>query len=90
MERAHYWWKVIFNEEEKAQILTPDFLRNRFNDSYHVFERYFDISKHAHPLNRLLYVDTKTFLLDDNLAKVDRMTMANSFEAEFRYWTTNC
>ncbi len=81
MERAHYWWKVIFNEEEKAQILTPDFLRNRFNDSYHVFERYFDISKHAHPLNRLLYVDTKTFLLDDNLAKVDRMTMANSLEA---------
>ena len=37
--------------------------------------------KHADPLNRLLYVDAKTFLLDDNLAKVDRMTMANSLEA---------
>ena len=81
MERAHYWWKVIFNEEEKKQLLKPEFLRNGFNDSYHVFEQYFDLSKHAHPLNRLLYVDTKTFLLDDNLAKVDRMTMANSLEA---------
>ncbi|MCG6535669.1 MAG: asparagine synthase C-terminal domain-containing protein, partial [Syntrophales bacterium LBB04] len=29
----------------------------------------------------LLYVDAKTFLLDDNLTKVDRMTMANSLEA---------
>ncbi len=80
-ERAHYWWKVIFNEEEKKQLLKPDFLRKGFNDSYHVFEQYFDMSKHVHPLNRLLYVDTKTFLLDDNLAKVDRMTMANSLEA---------
>ena len=81
LERAHYWWKVIFNEEEKKQLLRPEFLGNGFNDSFHVFDEYFERSKHAHPLNRLLYVDTKTFLLDDNLAKVDRMTMANSLEA---------
>ena len=42
---------------------------------------YFRKTEHADPLNRLLYVDAKTFLLDDNLAKVDRMTMANSLEA---------
>ena len=81
LERAHYWWKVIFNEEEKRSLLKPDFLRNGFLDSFHVFDEYFERSKHAHPLNRLLYVDAKTFLLDDNLAKVDRMTMANSLEA---------
>jgi asparagine synthase (glutamine-hydrolysing) len=81
LERAHYWWKVIFNEEEKRSLLKPDFLRNGLHDSFHVFDEYFGRSRHAHPLNRLLYVDTKTFLLDDNLAKVDRMTMANSLEA---------
>ena len=81
LERAHYWWKVIFNEEEKNQLLEPEFLKNSLEDSFHVFDQYFQRSKHAHPLNRLLYVDTKTFLLDDNLAKVDRMTMANSLEA---------
>jgi len=49
-------------------------------DSYEVFRPYFDRMKGAHALNQLLYVDTKTFLLDDCLVKVDRMSMANSLE----------
>jgi asparagine synthase (glutamine-hydrolysing) len=32
------------------------------------------------PLNKMLYVDTKTWLPDDLLIKADRMTMANSVE----------
>ena len=32
------------------------------------------------PLNRLLYADTKTWLVDDILIKADKMTMANSLE----------
>jgi asparagine synthase (glutamine-hydrolysing) len=79
--RGHYWWKVVFNEEEKRELLTRDFLDTRLEDSYRVFDRYFRIAENAHPLNRLLYVDARTFLLDDNLPKVDRMTMANSLEA---------
>ncbi len=54
---AHYWWKVIFNEEEKRRLLKPEFLQNGFEDTYRVFDQYFEASKHAHPLNRLLYVD---------------------------------
>lgn len=80
-DRGHYWWKVIFNEEDKKELLTDDFLKTGFNDSYDVFARYFAMVKGAHPLNQLLYVDAKTFLLDDNLVKVDRMTMYNSLEA---------
>lgn len=81
MEQGHYWWKVIFNEEEKQRLLRPEFLSVHPRDSFSVFEHYFHKAQHAHPLNRLLYVDAKTFLLDDNLTKVDRMTMANSLEA---------
>jgi asparagine synthase (glutamine-hydrolysing) len=81
MEQGHYWWKVIFNEEEKQQLLQPEFLDLHPRDSFAVFDRHFRVAQHAHPLNRLLYVDAKTFLLDDNLTKVDRMTMANSLEA---------
>jgi asparagine synthase (glutamine-hydrolysing) len=81
LERGHYWWKVIFNEEDKKDLCKRDWLQMRMRDSFEVFDQYFRKTKHADPLNRLLYVDAKTFLLDDNLAKVDRMTMANSLEA---------
>lgn len=80
-ERGHYWWKVIFNEQDKQKLFTKDFLNQGFQDTFRVFDRHFKRVKNCHPLNQLLYVDAKTFLLDDNLTKVDRMTMANSLEA---------
>jgi asparagine synthase (glutamine-hydrolysing) len=81
LEQGHYWWKVIFNEDEKQRLFSPEFLRMGFRDTFGVFDEHFQRAGHADPLNRLLYVDAKTFLLDDNLTKVDRMTMANSLEA---------
>jgi asparagine synthase (glutamine-hydrolysing) len=81
LEQAHYWWKVIFSEEDKKSLCKPDWLQIGLRDSFEVFDSHFRKTDHADPLNRLLYVDAKTFLLDDNLAKVDRMTMANSLEA---------
>ncbi|MCX5872056.1 MAG: asparagine synthase (glutamine-hydrolyzing) [Deltaproteobacteria bacterium] len=80
-ERGHYWWKVIFNEQDKQKLFTKDFLTQGFEDTFRVFDRHFKRVKNCHPLNQVLYVDAKTFLLDDNLTKVDRMTMANSLEA---------
>lgn len=80
-ERAHYWWKVIFSEEEKSRLCTKELLSKAPRDSFEVFDAYFQTARHAHPLNQLLYVDAKTFLLDDNLTKVDRMTMAHGLEA---------
>jgi asparagine synthase (glutamine-hydrolysing) len=44
------------------------------------FERYYDQAPAADQLSRLLYLDTKTYLTADILAKVDRMSMANSLE----------
>jgi asparagine synthase (glutamine-hydrolysing) len=81
MEQGHYWWKVIFDEEQKQKLCAPDWVKMGLEPGFHAFEGHFHKARRAHPLNRLLYVDTKTFLLDDNLTKVDRMTMANSLEA---------
>lgn len=81
MDRGHYWWKVIFNEAEKQELCSGDFLSRGLRDSFDVFRTYFKTAERADPLNQLLYVDAKTFLLDDNLTKVDRMTMACSLEA---------
>jgi asparagine synthase (glutamine-hydrolysing) len=78
--QGHYWWKVILNESEKEELYTADFMRQVRRDSFEVFAPYFDAVQGAHPLNQLLYVDTNTFLLDDCLVKVDRMSMANSLE----------
>jgi asparagine synthase (glutamine-hydrolysing) len=80
LEAGHYWWKVIFDERQKGELLVPEFTAG-LDDSFHVFDRYFKKCSDWRPLNRLLYVDMKTFLLDDNLVKVDRMTMANGLEA---------
>lgn len=80
-DKGHYWWKVIFSEEEKEKLCTREFLGKGLRESFGAFESHFSVASHAHPLNQLLYVDAKTFLLDDNLTKVDRMTMAHSLEA---------
>jgi asparagine synthase (glutamine-hydrolysing) len=79
-EQGHYWWKVILNEEEKRELYAADLMHQVRRDSYQVFAPYFQAVQGAHPLNQLLYVDTHTFLLDDGLVKVDRMSMANSLE----------
>lgn len=80
-EKGHYWWKVIFNEDDKTRLFTGDFMNHAFDNTFRIFDTYFSKVRKCHPLNQLLYVDAKTFLLDDNLTKVDRMTMANSLEA---------
>ena len=36
-------------------------------------------------VNQMLYVDTKTWLVDDLLIKADKMTMANSIELRVPY-----
>jgi asparagine synthase (glutamine-hydrolysing) len=39
-----------------------------------------DAVRGQHPLDAMLYIDTKTWLPDDLLVKADKMTMANSLE----------
>ena len=66
----------------------------QFTDPFKRFEEYYDHAPAADTLSRLLYLDTKTYLTADILAKVDRMSMATSLEVrvpmldqEFVEWT---
>ena len=44
------------------------------------YQRVWDASRGAHPLDRLLDLNLRTYLLDDLLPKVDRMAMAHGLE----------
>jgi asparagine synthase (glutamine-hydrolysing) len=56
------------------QTATKDF------DAYRQHRIFFDQSKHAAPLNRLLYVDFKTFMPCLNLDTTDKTSMAANLE----------
>jgi asparagine synthase (glutamine-hydrolysing) len=71
---------MYFNAHADA-VLQPDFLRATANDAATRLVRDCCKTAAAQPLlDRLLYIDTKTWLPDDLLIKADRMTMANSVE----------
>jgi asparagine synthase (glutamine-hydrolysing) len=79
---AHFHWKVLFTDEQKDALYSPAFrCATRGSDAgYAVYERLFARVAGEDPLSQLLYVDAKVFLLDDNLTRVDRTSMANSLE----------
>jgi asparagine synthase (glutamine-hydrolysing) len=80
-ERAYFNDVSLFRSEEKARVLSAEF-RSQLNgyDPFDAYARHFDRVRGLDPLNRLLYVDLKTWLVNDILVKVDRMSMANSLE----------
>ena len=80
-ERAYFNDMSLFLEEEKRDLCTPELLSQaRHHDPVAAFARHFDRVRDADPLSRVLYVDFKTWLANDILVKVDRMSMACSLE----------
>ena len=79
--RAHGTWRMYFSEAEKARLLSPG-MRQTLNgyDPLDTVVAWFDKVPTANFLDQCLYVDLKTWLADDILVKVDRMSMASSLE----------
>jgi asparagine synthase (glutamine-hydrolysing) len=69
----------------RAELCTRDFYTNGDDETCKqivadLFARVDRQAARQSTLNRMLYVDTKTWLPDDLLIKADKMTMANSLE----------
>jgi asparagine synthase (glutamine-hydrolysing) len=70
-----------FGDGMRTACYHPDFAaRVRGSDPYAKHRRLYDACESADPLDRAMYVDAKTYMVDDVLTKVDRMSMAVSLE----------
>lgn len=69
----------IFEPDEKRLLLDPGIVKNLHEyDDYWYLRQYWN--KDIDPLNRVQYLDLKTYLPSDILTKVDRASMAVSLE----------
>ncbi len=68
--------------DREYSLFSQEFLSvtSHGSDPLEAYRRYFDEAPASDRLSRLLYLDTKTYLTADVLAKVDRMSMATSLE----------
>ncbi len=78
----HTRWMAFMSDSDKARLYQPDLQANlNGNTVTSLLESHFARATQLSTLAQQQYVDIKTYLADDILTKVDRMSMAASIEA---------
>ena len=72
----------LFENDVRGSLYSPEFANEvRDADPFIGFRLAYDGCGSRDPLDRALYVDVKTYLVDDIMTKVDKMSMAVSLES---------
>ncbi len=80
-ENRYLGFGTYFSDDRKSQLYA-DNLRGEMNDfdAFRYHKQFFENCKNHSPLNRLLYVDFKTFMPALNLDTTDKTSMAANLE----------
>lgn len=78
LERRYRGITTTFTGEQRARLFPASRVKPVHLEDYTA--SLLDKVKGQHPLNRMLYFETRVHLVDDLLVKADKMTMAHSLE----------
>ncbi len=81
VDKSYMGTSNYLTDSLRNQFYSAVFMDSKGDYLKETFAKHFDkVSRKKDFLNKLLYVDTKTWLVDDLLVKADKMTMAASIE----------
>lgn len=78
---GHARWRLFLGENLRDAFFTAEARSSMQHESGRHITDLYRRARQLQPLNRSLYVDTRSYLVDNCLVKTDRMSMAVSLEA---------